>query len=165
MKHKRSQVEQQKIFIRRQQVLELASDGYTERNIAAQLHIPLTTVHRDITFFRSMAKKTIDNYIQVELPFRHLKCLTGFDSIIREMSEVIKDENVDLRSKIHAATVKMQAYKHTLEMMDLTVGVDNAIKFLDRYREDTLNSMQKAQGIQEAFTPEQLEQRRREAIF
>jgi ATP/maltotriose-dependent transcriptional regulator MalT len=43
MKHKCSQVEQQKIFIRRQQVLELASDGYTERNISAQLHVPLTT--------------------------------------------------------------------------------------------------------------------------
>jgi hypothetical protein len=158
-------VEQQKIFIRRQQVLELASDGYTERNIAAQLHIPLTTVHRDITFFRSMAKKTTDNYIQDELPFRHLKCLTGFDNIIREMSEVIKDENVDLRSKIHAATVKMQAYKHTLEMMDLTVGVENAIKFLDRYREDTMNRIRKAQGDQSVYTYEELEQRRREAVF
>jgi hypothetical protein len=160
MKHKRSQVEQQKIFIRRQQVLELASDGYTERNIAAQLHVPLTTVHRDLTFFRRMAKETIDSYVRDELPFRHLKCLTGFDNIMREMSEVIKDENVDLRSKIHAATVKMQAYKHTLEMMDLTVGVDNAIKFLDRYREDTLT-----QGDQSVYTYEELEQRRREAVF
>jgi hypothetical protein len=112
-----------------------------------------------------MAKKTIDNYVQDELPFRHLNCLTGFDNIIREMSEVIKDENVDLRTKIHAATVKMQAYKHTLEMMDLTVGVDNAIKFLDRYREDTLNSIRKAQGDQSAYTYEELEQRRREAVF
>jgi FixJ family two-component response regulator len=72
MKHKRSQVEQQKMFIRRQQVLELASDGYTERNIAAQLHVPLTTVHRDLTFFRRMAKETMDSYVQDELPFRHL---------------------------------------------------------------------------------------------
>jgi hypothetical protein len=43
------------------------------------------------------------------------------------MSEIIKDENVDLRLKIHAAAVNMQAYKHTVKMMDLTFGVDNAI--------------------------------------
>ena len=54
------------------------------------------------------------------------------------MSEIIKDENVDLRLKIHAAAVNMQAYKHTIEMMDLTFGVDNAINSLNRYREDTL---------------------------
>ena len=63
------------------------------------------------------------------------------------MSEIIKDENADLRLKIHAAEVNMQAYKHTVEMMDLTFGVDNAIKSLNRYREDTLNSIRKAHGI------------------
>jgi hypothetical protein len=37
------------------------------------------------------------------------------------MSKIIKDENVDLRLKILvAAAVNMQAYKHTLEIMDLT---------------------------------------------
>jgi hypothetical protein len=107
----------------------------------------------------------MDNHVRNELPFRHLKCLTGLDNIIREMSEIIKDENVDLRTKIHAETVKMQAYKHTLEMMDLTVGVDNATKFLDRYREDTLIQIRKAQGDQSAYTYEELEQRRREAVF
>ena len=58
--------------------------------------------------------------------------LSGLDYTIREMSEIIKDENVD------AAAVNMQAHKHTLEMMDLTFGVDNAINSLNRYREDTL---------------------------
>jgi hypothetical protein len=57
MKHKRSQVKQQEIFIRRQQVLELASDSYTERNIAAQLHVPLATVHRDLVFFKRRQKR------------------------------------------------------------------------------------------------------------
>jgi hypothetical protein len=112
-----------------------------------------------------MAKETMDSYVQNELSFRHLKCLTCFDNIIREMSEIIKDENVDLRLKIHAATVKMQAYKHTLEMMDVTVGVDNAIKFLDRYREDTFIQIREAQGDQSVYTHEELEQRKTEAVF
>jgi hydrogenase maturation factor HypE len=112
-----------------------------------------------------MAKKTIDTYIQEELPFRHLKCLTGFDNIIREMSEIIKDENVPMKLKIHAATVKMQAYKHTLEIMDMIVGVDSAIKFLDRYREDTLTQIRKSKGDESAYTFEELVQRRREAVF
>lgn len=165
MKYKRSRVKQEEVFIRRQQVLALASDGYTERNIATQLHISAATVNRDIAYFKREAKKTIDNYIREELPFRHLKCLTGFDNIIREMSEVIKDENVDIRSRITANTVKMQAYKHTLEMMDLTVGVDNAIKFLDRYREDTMTQIRRERGDPSAFTYEELEQRKGDAVF
>jgi hydrogenase maturation factor HypE len=77
----------------------------------------------------------------------------------------MKDENVNMKLKIHAATVKMQAFKHTLEIMDMSVGVDNAIKFLDRYREDTLTQIRKSKGDESAYTYEELEQRKREAVF
>jgi hypothetical protein len=64
----------------------------------------------------------------------------------------MKDENVNMKLKIHAATVKMQAFKHTLEIMDMSVGVDNAVKFLDRYREDTLTQIRKSKGDESAYT-------------
>jgi hydrogenase maturation factor HypE len=49
--------------------------------------------------------------------------------------------------------------------MDMSVGVDNAIKFLDRYREDTLTQIRKSKGDESAYTYEELEQRKREAVF
>ena len=92
-----------------------------------------------------------------------LLILPFFDT--SSLIEIMKDENVNMKLKIHAATVKMQAFKQTLEIMDMSVGVDNAIKFLDRYREDTLTQIRKSKGDESAYTYEELEQRKREAVF
>lgn len=50
-----SEVKQQQLEWRRSQVLELASQGYTQREIARKLQVDLAAVNRDIQFLRQQA--------------------------------------------------------------------------------------------------------------
>ena len=50
MKQMTSEMKQQQLEWRRAQVLELASEGYTQREIASKLQVDLAAVNRDIQF-------------------------------------------------------------------------------------------------------------------
>lgn len=50
-----SEVKQQQLEWRRSQVLDLASEGYSQREIASKLHVDLATVNRDFQFLRHQA--------------------------------------------------------------------------------------------------------------
>jgi DNA-binding NarL/FixJ family response regulator len=56
MNQSRFEINRQQIQWRQSQVLSLASGGYSEREIASQLHISQPTIHRDIVKLRALAK-------------------------------------------------------------------------------------------------------------
>jgi predicted transcriptional regulator len=62
MKQMTSEVKQQQLEWRRTQVLELASKGYSQREIAKELQIDLTAVNRDIQFLRQQAHDTLHKH-------------------------------------------------------------------------------------------------------
>jgi DNA-binding NarL/FixJ family response regulator len=52
VKQLNSEVKQQQLEWRRAQVLELSSQGYSQREIANKLRVDLAAVNRDIQFLR-----------------------------------------------------------------------------------------------------------------
>jgi transposase len=50
---------------RRSKVQELASQGYSQREIAQMLQVELATVNRDISYLRNQAKINIRKYNQM----------------------------------------------------------------------------------------------------
>jgi DNA-binding NarL/FixJ family response regulator len=68
-------------------VLELAGDGYTEREIATKLQLSNTTVHRDLTHLKQEARDDIRKYIDEQVPFEYKKILAGLDGIINYMAK------------------------------------------------------------------------------
>jgi DNA-directed RNA polymerase specialized sigma24 family protein len=68
MKQMSSEVKQQQLEWRRAQVLELASEGYTQREIASKLQVDLTAVNRDIQFLRQQAQENLQKHIHETVP-------------------------------------------------------------------------------------------------
>jgi DNA-binding NarL/FixJ family response regulator len=68
MNQSRSTVMQQQMEWRRTQVLQLAADGYSEREIATQLQISQPTIHRDISHLRKQSTERIHKYIDERVP-------------------------------------------------------------------------------------------------
>jgi FixJ family two-component response regulator len=67
---------------RRNKVLELSSQGHSERDIAATLQVALGTVNRDLHILRDQAKRNIAKYIDERLPLEYQKCMIGLDAIL-----------------------------------------------------------------------------------
>jgi Trp operon repressor len=57
MEHLSTQVEQRQIEWRRAKVLELSSQGDSQREIADTIHVGIGTINRDMAYLRSEARK------------------------------------------------------------------------------------------------------------
>jgi DNA-binding transcriptional regulator LsrR (DeoR family) len=89
MQKSRATKKQNQIVWRQVKVLELAADGYSEREVAAHLQLSQPTVHRDLTLLKQQAKEHINKYITEQVPFEYKKTLAGLEGIIKKMSNII----------------------------------------------------------------------------
>ncbi|MGA9317554.1 MAG: helix-turn-helix domain-containing protein [Nitrososphaeraceae archaeon] len=127
MNQSRSEINRQQIEWRHSQVIQLAADGYSEREIAAQLHLSQPTIHRDIALLRQQSKDDIHRYITDQVPYEYKKTLAGLEGIIKFMSSIIADDTKDTKEKMQALNMKM-------ELVSSANLVEEAINLVEQYR-------------------------------
>ena len=79
MNQSRTGVDRQQPRWRRDKVIELASQGHTERDIAAELNLSRPTMHRDLQILKLKAADHIQHYIDEELPAEYENTLLGLN--------------------------------------------------------------------------------------
>jgi Trp operon repressor len=77
MKHQH----QEQVQWRRDEVQELYSKGYSQREISQVLQVGLATVNRDISYLRNQARDNIKRYIDKRLP-------EEYEKVYRRMVEI-----------------------------------------------------------------------------
>jgi transposase len=89
----KSELKEDAIALRRECVLELTSQGYSQRQIENMLNISHGTVNNDQTYLRQKAKENIQSYIEERLPEEYEKCLVGVTSILKEAWNTAQNTN------------------------------------------------------------------------
>jgi predicted transcriptional regulator len=129
MKQMTSEVKQQQLEWRRAQVLELASEGYTQREIANKLQIDLAAVNRDIQFLRQQAQEHIQKHIHETVPEEYQKCMTGMKRNLKqtlEIAETVADPKIKLQA--HARVTNI--YKHIMDLATNGVIINDALRII-----------------------------------
>src|ERR671922_1849289 len=88
VKHLNSEVKQQQLDWRRAQVLELSSQGYSQREIAQKLQVDLAAVNRDIQFLRQQAQENLQKHIHETVPEEYQKCMVGMKQNLKHVLEI-----------------------------------------------------------------------------
>jgi IS30 family transposase len=141
MKHLTSEVKQQQLEWRRARVLELASEGYSQREIASKLQVDLTAVNRDIQFLRYQAQENLQKHIHEVVPEEYQKCMVGMKRNLKQTLE-IRDTASDPKTKLQAAAIANDCYKFILDMTTNAGVISDALKFVPQKREQ-LDTLQK----------------------
>ena len=128
---------------RRAKVLELSSQGQSQREIADIIHVGIGTINRDMGYLRNEAQENLKSHIQDKLPEEYQNCMTGINQVLKICWEIVKkSRNVD-NDNGNGQTITMVDNKTTLQAlalindcnkykMDLTtngVVITDAIKF------------------------------------
>ena len=148
MKH--LSTEKKQLEWRRAQVLELSSQGYSEREIGYKLQIGNITVHRDITFLRQKAQDNLQKHIHEVVPMEYEKCMAGMKSNLKETLE-IANTVTDPRVKLQARAIVSDCYKFILDMSTNAGVVSDALKYVTHQKEQ-VNELQK---LEEQLTEEE----------
>jgi IS30 family transposase len=140
MKHLSNETKQQ-LDWRRSKVLELSSQGYSEREIAENLKVSDTTIHRDLVYLREQAQENLQKHIHETVPEEYQKCMVGMKRNLRQTLEV-RDSASDPKVKLQAAATANDCYKFILDMTTNAGVISDALKFVERKKEQ-LDTLQK----------------------
>ena len=152
MKHLSSgaKQKQQQLEWRRSQVAELASQGYSQREIASKLQIDLTTVNRDIQFLRQRARENLQYHIHDKIPEEYQNCMIGMKRNLKQTLE-IADTTADPKVKLQARAIANDCYKFILDMTTNAGVISDALKFVEKRKEqlDKLGQQKVGDRIEE----------------
>ena len=68
---------------RRNKVLELSSQGHSQRDIADILHVDKSIISRDVAYLRQQAQDNLKSHIQDRLPEEYQKCTVGITQVLK----------------------------------------------------------------------------------
>jgi hypothetical protein len=120
------------VSIRRDRVLELTSQGYSQRQISTILQISHGTVGNDQSFLRQKAKENIKSYVDERLPEEYEKCLVGITSILRE-AWTTSNRTEDNKEKIQALSLAKECYSMKLDLLTNATVVNDAMRFVSQH--------------------------------
>ena len=119
MEHLSTQVERRQIEWRRAKVLELSSQGHSQREIADTIHVGIGTVNRDMAYLRNEAQENLKTHIQQKLPEEYQNCMVGINQVLKICWEIVnKSKNVD-NNNGNGQTVTMTDNKIVLQALAL----------------------------------------------
>src|ERR671924_1493101 len=139
MKHLSTETKQQ-LDWRRSKVLELSSQGYSEREIAEVLKVNDTAVHRDLVYLRQQAQEALQHHIHEVVPEEYQKCMVGMKRNLKHVLE-IGDKAADPKIKLQARAIANDCYKFIMDMSTNAGIVSDALKFVNQ-SEKKINGLQ-----------------------
>jgi hypothetical protein len=155
VKHLNSEVKQQHLEWRRAQVLELASQGYNQREISAKLQVDPAAVNRDMMFLRQQAQDNLQKHIHEVVPEEYHKCMVGMKHNLKETLEIANTSS-DPRVKLQARAIANDCYKFILDMTTNARILSDALKYVTQKTEQ-VNTLQKLNERLEASEEEEQE--------
>jgi predicted transcriptional regulator len=126
---------------RRNKVLELSSQGFTQSEISTVLHITQPTVNKDLTFIRKQARENLQHHILEVVPAEYQKCLIGINQVLK-MGWSIFSKETDNKTRLQALTLINDCNKYKMDLTTDGAIVTDAIRYVSQKTEE-LNSLQK----------------------
>ena len=153
MDHLSSEVEQPKpkpqkqkqkehIEWRRSQVLDLSSQGRTEREIATMLRVGAATIGRDLAYLNKQARENLQVHIQERLPEQYQKCCNGLTQVLKMAWNIVLIDSGNNTTRLQALSLISDCYKYQMDLSTNGIIVTDAIKYVNS-KMDHLNTAEK----------------------
>ena len=130
MIHMTTETKQHQLEWRRSQVVELASMGYSQREISRILQIDLSAVTRDIRFLRQQAQENIKNHIQQRMPEEYHMVEVSINHVLKKAWH-IANTTADERIRLQALSLIRECDSSRLEMITNGTVVSDALKYVN----------------------------------
>jgi Trp operon repressor len=131
IKQMTSEMKQRELEWRRASVLELASQGHSQREIANKLSVDLAAVNRDIQFLRQQARENLQHHIQERLPLEYQRCMSGLNQVLKTCWAIANNPHTEDRTKLQATAIINDSYKYVMDLTTNGIVVTDAIKYVN----------------------------------
>ena len=88
----------ERVIVRRAMIAEKYATGRSSYQIADILHLPQSTVSKDLRIMRRLAVTNVDTFINEKLPFEMDSMLNGTTQVLRKVFAILEDPEVNGRA-------------------------------------------------------------------
>jgi hypothetical protein len=148
------QPKQQHVEWRRSRVLELSSQGRTEREIAQILKVGTGTVHRDVVYLNKQAQDNLNTHIQERLPEQYQKCINGLNQVLKIGWNIVNNDSSSAANRLQGLSLINDCYKYLMDLTTNGVVITDAIKFVQTKKEKLTSSREEDNGNKESGEPD-----------
>ena len=131
----------QQIEWRRDRVLELSSQGFSQSDIATVLQVDKSIISRDVAYLRHQAQENLQKHIHETVPEEYQKCMVGMKRNLKQTLE-IAETAADPKTKLQARAIANDCYKYIMNLTTNGVVITDALKYVQG-KLDHLNNQEK----------------------
>jgi hypothetical protein len=150
-------IDRQAIEWRRNQTLELAARGKSQREISIILQVSEATTSTDFKWIRQQAQKAIEQHIQQDLPLEHQKAMSGLHQVLKMAWDLSVEEH-DTKTKLMSLALVNDCYKLIMELSSDASVIKEAIAFVRRHKPSKQEEDQVTEDIQQQSEAEEDEE-------
>lgn len=127
-------IQKERILVRRSKVIELYSQGLSEREMAKALNIPRSTINLDVRVMRRQARTNVKTFVEDRLPFEHESLMIGIRSVLKKARTIINDERSTEKAVSNALHLVLDCYAFKRQLlMDITYIALAIRDFVEEY--------------------------------
>ena len=124
--------EQQLLKWRRAEVLELSSQGFSDKEIA--LHVSPLTIYRDLRHLRKQAQDNLQKHIHETVPEEYQKCMVGMKTLLKNTLQIAETSRT--QRKLQANNVAKDCYKFIMDMSTNAGIISDALRYVAQKKEE-----------------------------
>ena len=153
---------QQQLEWRRQRVLTLLAEDYSQNEIASLLQVSPASISKDVAYLRDQSKLLLRIHVKETFPLEYQQALINLKSIRREAREMLRKPETDERVKTRLFLVIKDITESIMNLVLKGDAIDDTIAFMEEKTEQTLENMNIAKREQQRKQQKQHHQQRRQ---
>jgi predicted transcriptional regulator len=129
MKLLSTKTKQQQIEWRRDRVLELSSQGFSQTDIATVLHVAKSIISKDMARLKQQARENLQHHIHETIPAEYQKAVNTLNQVLR-MSWSIVGKTEDEKTRLQALALINDVNKYRTELVTNGVIVHDSLQII-----------------------------------
>lgn len=159
---------QQQLEWRRERVLALLAEDYSQNEIASILQVSPASISKDVAYLKDRARLLLRTHLKETFPLEYQQALVTLKSIRREAREMLRKPETDERVKTRLFTVIKDITESIMNLVLKGDAIDDAVSFMEDKTMETIEQMKnikREQGGKQQQQQGQQEVSEDQAIF
>ena len=119
----------QQVEWRRDRVLELSSQGFSQSDISTVLHVDRSIISRDMAHLRHRARENLQHHIHQTIPEEYHKAVNTLNQVLR-MTWSIVGKTEDEKTRLQALALINDVNKYRTELVTNGVIVHDSLRVI-----------------------------------
>src|ERR687891_3021735 len=122
---------QQQLEWRRQRVLALLAEDYSQNEIASILQVSPASISKDVAYLKDQSKLLLRTHLKETFPLEYQQALSTLKSLRREAREMLRKPETDERVKVRLLMVIKDITESIMNLVLKGDAIDDACMTID----------------------------------